>query len=272
MPDTPGSLMRRAAIAACLTLIVAARAFAAAAAGAAGTVARVPVALRLSPRGRTCWRSTTIRASRGTPTAAAISTWSTTSSGRASFLVDYQAVLGDEFRPFDPNQGNYTLEASASVPRSADRVAGVFHHVSRHLSDRPKRSPIAWNIARRARAAPHRGRPASRSTLRADVGASWQHSYVDYTWTGDLRPHRPPRRAARASAASRAGTASCSASTAAREPGHADRRPGRGGRAASTAAAARWSSSPAIERRVDADPLDSQAQRWAIAGFRLVSR
>src|SRR3954468_7733869 len=30
--------------------------------------------------------------------------------GRSSILVDYEAVLGDEFRAFDPNQGNYTLE------------------------------------------------------------------------------------------------------------------------------------------------------------------
>ena len=42
--------------------------------------------------------------------------------------------------------GNYILEASASSGRSAsDRVAGVFHHVSRHLSDRPKRVAVAWN-------------------------------------------------------------------------------------------------------------------------------
>jgi len=35
-------------------------------------------------------------------------------AGRAGIYVDYEALLGDEFRLFDPNQGNYTLEANAS--------------------------------------------------------------------------------------------------------------------------------------------------------------
>ena len=34
--------------------------------------------------------------------------------GRATVTADYQAVLGHEFRPFDPNQANYILEASLS--------------------------------------------------------------------------------------------------------------------------------------------------------------
>ena len=34
--------------------------------------------------------------------------------GRLSGIVDYEAILGNEFRAFDPNQGNYTLEVSAS--------------------------------------------------------------------------------------------------------------------------------------------------------------
>src|SRR5260370_41684499 len=36
-------------------------------------------------------------------------------AGRAGIYVDYEAVLGDQFRIFDPNQGNYTLEASGSA-------------------------------------------------------------------------------------------------------------------------------------------------------------
>ena len=40
----------------------------------------------------------------------------------------------------------------------------------------------------------------------------------------------------------------------------------------STAAPARWSSLPGVERGIDADPLDRQPQRWAMAGFRLVNR
>src|SRR5262249_19231243 len=50
--------------------------------------------------------------------------------GRANMLIDYEAVLGNEIRAFDPNQGNYTLEGSASVRAGATEIAGIFHHVS----------------------------------------------------------------------------------------------------------------------------------------------
>ena len=64
-------------------------------------------------------------------------------AGRTAILIDYQAVLGSEYRPFDPNQGNYTLEVSSSARMGGrTEVAGVFHHVSRHLSDRPKREAV----------------------------------------------------------------------------------------------------------------------------------
>src|SRR6185436_10806259 len=60
-------------------------------------------------------------------------------SGRVGVIIDYEAVLGGEFQPFDPNQGNYTLEASGSGRLGAQtEVVGMLHHVSRHLSDRSK--------------------------------------------------------------------------------------------------------------------------------------
>ena len=67
--------------------------------------------------------------------------------GRLSGIVEYEAILGDEFRAFDPNQSCYTLEVSSSYRIKATEIAGVFHHVSRHLSDRSKTFPIAWNMA-----------------------------------------------------------------------------------------------------------------------------
>src|SRR3989442_10512059 len=66
--------------------------------------------------------------------------------GRASVKVDYEAVLGSEFRPFDPNQANYTLEPSLSVRIGETELAAVFHHLSRHLSDRPEHFAIAWHM------------------------------------------------------------------------------------------------------------------------------
>ena len=65
---------------------------------------------------------------------------------RLGVIVDYQAVMGSEYRPFDPNQGNYTLEGFVSARVAPDtEVAGIFHHVSRHLSDRPKAFAVAYN-------------------------------------------------------------------------------------------------------------------------------
>src|ERR671925_411973 len=36
-------------------------------------------------------------------------------AGRATFLANYQVIVGDQFRRFDANQGNYTLEGALSV-------------------------------------------------------------------------------------------------------------------------------------------------------------
>ena len=70
---------------------------------------------------------------------------------RTGARVDFEAVEGSEFRPFDPNQGNYTLEAFVSARVRSSEVGIIFHHISRHLSDRPKREAVAWNeLAARA--------------------------------------------------------------------------------------------------------------------------
>jgi hypothetical protein len=65
---------------------------------------------------------------------------------RLGVALDYQAVMGSEYRPFDPNQANYTLEGFVSARVAPDtEVAGIFHHVSRHFSDRPKSLAVAYN-------------------------------------------------------------------------------------------------------------------------------
>ena len=63
-----------------------------------------------------------------------------------TFVANYQAGIGDEFHPFDPNQGNYTLDGVISSRVKGFYVAGVFHHLSRHLADRAKRPPVDWNM------------------------------------------------------------------------------------------------------------------------------
>jgi hypothetical protein len=198
--------------------------------------------------------------------------------GRAAVLVDYQAVMGREYRPFDPNQGNYTLEASVSG-RVSERteIAAIFHHVSRHISDRPKAFAIAWN-ALGARLLHRRTFGTATVDFDLEAGRVTQHSYVDYTWIGELnvlarRPITqhvglfahgigqvflvddgsarvfPPFPARNTQAGSRI------------EAGI--RLNGRGGAMEIFAG---------YEKRPDADPLDRQPQRWGLAGFRLLSK
>jgi hypothetical protein len=105
--------------------------------------------------------------------------------GRLTAVIDYQAVMGSELRPFDPNQGIYILEPAASWFVGRNELSLVFHHVSRHLSDRPKISATAYNalLGRYLRKfpLPH----GSSVAVRASAGKLTQHSMVDYTWTVD---------------------------------------------------------------------------------------
>ena len=105
-------------------------------------------------------------------------------SGRVRMVADYQAMLGNEFRPFDPNQGNYILEPSASLRVGGFEVAGVFHHESRHLSDRVKKFSIDWNVLggrvlKRA--------DTERMTLEVEAGFGGvvKHTFTDDKWVGD---------------------------------------------------------------------------------------
>lgn len=190
--------------------------------------------------------------------------------GRTSIAVDYEAVLGNEFRAFDPNQGNYTLEvaSSARVGRSAE-LAGMFHHVSRHLSDRPKRFAIAWNVAGARFLYQAR---TTRATYDVDLegGKIVQHSNVDYNWIGELRLQARRTLTQRAAVFGRASGELVSVT------GDSTRGSQRGGlleagiRLAGRAGALELF--VGLERRIDADPIDMQPQNWALAGFRLLSR
>jgi len=190
--------------------------------------------------------------------------------GRASLTIDYQAVLGHEFRAFDPNQGNYTLEATASARVGETEVVGVFHHLSRHLADRPKRPAIAWNTAgvRLLRRVTLGG-----ATIDADldVGRAVQHSFVDYTWIAglDLLIRRP--------LTEHAGLfAHGSGQMFAVDGSVPNRGTQTGGMVEAgvrlTGRAGALELFAGIERRVDAYPLERVPQRWGLAGFRLLSR
>lgn len=189
---------------------------------------------------------------------------------RLGVVADYQAVLGSEFRPFDPNQGSYTLEGFVSARVGEMEVAGIFHHVSRHLSDRPKPIAVAYNevggrLMRRVALGP--------TTVDVDLegGRAVQHSYVDYTWLGEMNVLvRHPISERVGVFGHGSGRVLAVDETVARRGTQAGGLIEAGVRL--TGRAGVLEIFAGYEKRVDADPLDRLSQRWGLAGFRLLSR
>ena len=189
--------------------------------------------------------------------------------GRATFGANYEAVLGEQFRTFDPNQGSYLLDLSTSLRGFGFEVAALFHHTSRHLSDRFKRDPIDWNMLGASV-----GRDLRRGSLQVrgqgNLLGTLVTSNVDYTWEANgevqvripLRPHVHAISEGRLRWVGVDGSAFRGRQHGAR--GEAGLRfEGQGGAVELIVAA---------ERRIDADPFDHSAMSWFSAGFRFVSR
>ena len=190
--------------------------------------------------------------------------------GRTTLAVNYEAVLGQEFRNFDPNQGNYLLDASTSVRRRGTEFAALLHHTSRHLSDRFKRAPVDWNMF--GVTVEHDLRTARGVTLRphGNILGVVLKSNVDYTWEAngglDVRvPVGPHVSVISGGAVRRLGV-----------DGSRNREDQTGGR---IEAGVRFEGARgaielvvARERRIDPYPLDLSSLSWLSAGFRFVSR
>jgi hypothetical protein len=188
--------------------------------------------------------------------------------GRASFYANYQTVLGEEKRIFDPNQGNYILGAVASGRLSRVEISGGIHHESRHMSDRIKVDAIDWNmLGVSVGTEVSRGRAGL--TTRGDVRRVILKSFVDYTWevAGQLRGSYAvhPRMAVIGGGHLRLvgtdGSRGRGTQTGVRAEG--------GVRLVGTGAALELFL--AGERRVDPYPLEFGSASWFSAGFRLVS-
>ncbi len=191
-------------------------------------------------------------------------------AGRTSFIIDYEAILGNEFRLFDPNQGVYTLEAASSARVGDGEVVGIFHHVSRHLADRSNTQAVAWNAAG-VRLLKRLTRETTTFDVDAELSRVVAKAFVDYSWIGELNlsVRRPlndhvalfvqgsgklftvdgtvPNRGTQTGAVAEAGV----------------RLKGTGGVLELFAG---------FEKRVDAYELERDSQRWMLAGFRLLSR
>jgi hypothetical protein len=190
-------------------------------------------------------------------------------AGRATFVANYQAILGDEFRHFDPNQGNYILSGSSSVRTAYAEVAGVFYHQSRHLADRLNRVAVAWNMMGvRVQRAGRTGR--ARIDGRVDVRGVVAKSFVDYRWEVET--------AVRSDVQIRPAIGVLFSGTIRRlgVDGSQDRgdqtgfRGEAGVRFEGRAGAMEFFLS--AERRVDPYPLQFGTANWATVGFRLLSR
>ena len=188
---------------------------------------------------------------------------------RFVMVADYEAQLGREYQPFDPNQGNYTLGGFVAGTIHGVEVSGVMHHVSRHLGDRPKRFGIAWNMyGARLRSAWTDG-PAWLEG-RIDLRGATQHAYVDYDWELDagvrgryrVRPLTQIIAAATLRHVGVDGSRNRGDQTGFRAEG--------GVRFEGTAAALEVFGG--VERRIDPYQLEFGTATWALAGLRIVRR
>jgi hypothetical protein len=190
--------------------------------------------------------------------------------GRATIVADYQALLGSEFRPFDPYQSNYLLEAASSARIGKTEIYGVLSHVSRHLGDRPKRIAVAENSV-----GPRVLRQFSLGTTtvdtRADLRKVIAEAFNDYEWLADVdvTARRPVN--GHVSLYVRVFGETYVVDRAIAGRGRQD-----GGRFESgvrlQGSGGAMDLFLGYEKVVDAAPLDRTAQQWAFAGFRLVGK
>jgi len=189
--------------------------------------------------------------------------------GRLTAQAAFETILGTEFRDFDPNQGNYILGLSGSYRVRRTEVAAVFHHVSRHLSDRPKRESIDWNMA--GIRVQH---PIDSGALRLVLtGRSlWTvaRSFVDYSAEigGDIEAS-VGLNAVVSVIAHGAAYSMLTVDDSARGNQTGGLIQG-GVRVAGAKGVVDFYAG--YERRVDADPFSGEPHNWFVAGFRLLSR
>jgi hypothetical protein len=189
--------------------------------------------------------------------------------GRLAFLADYEAVLGKENRLFDPNQGNYTLEVSGSARIKQLELVGVLHHVSRHLSDRPNKIAIAYNSVN-LRALGRRAFGKTTIAGRLEGGPVVAHAYVDYTGVAfaEAKIDRPVSPRLTVYGTARGDFYLVDSTMYNRSDQQGGRLEGGlriRGKAGALELFGGW------ERIVDAYPLDLERLSWAFAGFRLVN-
>lgn len=192
--------------------------------------------------------------------------------GRVSFLADYQALLGSEYRPFDPYQSNYLLEASGSYFIGRTEVAGVLSHISRHLGDRPKRLAVAENSLGPRVMRRFGSEDGTSLDLRVDVRKVIARAYDDYSWIEELELVARRRLNSKAAVFFRGygqliQVDRTMAGRDAQRGGRVEAGFTLGGASTSGGAMELFAGG---EQMIDADVLDRLPRRWAYAGFRIL--
>jgi hypothetical protein len=190
-------------------------------------------------------------------------------STRMTFVANYQAMLGEQYRKFDPNQGNYILAGSVTTVVRGVEIGPAFYHQSRHLADRVKTFAIDWNMLG-GHVAKHIEDGAGIVDLRLDVRRTIQHTYVDYQWEIDaggrglyrLDPHMALVGGGFLRRMTVDGTRNRGTQTGGRVDG--------GIRIDGTRGAVEFFL--AVERRIDPFQLEFGTERWTSVGMRLLSR
>ena len=189
--------------------------------------------------------------------------------GRATFTGNFETVLGNQFRNFDPNQGNYLLDSSLSLRRGGTEVAALFHHTLRHLSDRFNRSSVAWNMLG-VRVQHDVVVRKTTVQLKGDLLGALLKNHVDYNWQtgGDIRVAVPLRPALSFITSGRLQLLGVDGSQ--QRGTQTGSRAETGVRIAGEKGAIELV--VAAERRVDPYPLEFSTLNLVSAGFRFVSR
>jgi hypothetical protein len=187
--------------------------------------------------------------------------------GRINFLFDGELVMGSERRRFDLNQANVIFEVSGSYRVGSLELAGVAHHVSRHVVDREFDRVPAWHTIGARATQPFGVGQQSTLAVTLDYGRVVQRTFVDYTWTSQLtvRFETPVGESARVFATGSGGFVGVDRTIANRDTQTGARFEG-GVHLTTMYAAAEFFA--AYERRVDAYPTSRQPSSWFEVGFR----
>ena len=187
---------------------------------------------------------------------------------RAVFLANYEAIAGEQFRRFDVNQGNYLLEGMLLFRVAGVELGPAWHHVSRHLSDRPKRFPIDWNMLAFRVQDRRRGERLDLD-WRADVRATITNAFVDYEWELDAGVGLRYRLTSRFGLTAASGWRGVRVDGSRARGSQYEGRLEAGVRMRGTAGAAELF--VGVERRLDPYPIEFSTASWFLAGLRLTS-